>query len=62
MTLEGALVTADGRVTVMEGDAEGGEAIVAQGAGEAVLHLQKSTTPSEEDGMGEKSEDRPVGQ
>lgn len=62
VTLEGALVTADGRVTVMEGDAEGGEAIVAQGAGEAVLHLQKSTTPSEEDGMGEKSEDRPVGQ
>lgn len=55
-------MTADGRVTVMEGDAEGGEAIVAQGAGEAVLHLQKSTTPSEEDGMGEKSEDRPVGQ
>lgn len=62
VTLEGALVTADGRVTVTEERGSGGEeAAVAEDAGETAM--QVSTSPSEEeDGMGQNGADRPVGQ
>lgn len=62
LALEGALVAADGRVTVTkEGGSDGGEAAAVEDAGKAAK--QQTTAPSEDaNGIGENGEDRLVGQ
>ncbi|GAB0492985.1 hypothetical protein MMPV_004256 [Pyropia vietnamensis] len=61
VTLEGALVSPDGRVTVMEEESSGGGGAAApEGAGEAASH--RTIVHSEVDETGENSKDRLVGQ